>query len=311
MAVFPVDAGHGDLYSGVFIPEIWSGKLQEKFYDATVLGAIANTDWEGEIRNQGDKVKIRTVPSLTIRDYKAGLSLTTERPVSSNIELLIDQGKYWAAVVDDVMEVQADIALMDMWSRDASEQMKIAIDTGVLAYLPANISADNVGATAGVKTHMFNLGKAGAPVSITKATILDLLVDMGTVLDEQSVPESGRWLVMPPWICGLLKKSDLKNASITGDGTSVLRNGRLGEIDRFTLYSSNLGPTVTDGGGAGVTAYYILGGHKVGLTFASQVTKVETLRSESTFGSVMRGLNVFGRKVTQSKALTASYVIKG
>lgn len=311
MAVFPVDAGHGDLYSGVYIPEIWSGKLQEKFYDATVLGAIANTDWEGEIRNQGDKVKIRTVPSLTIRDYKAGLSLTTERPVSANIELLIDQGKYWAAVVDDVMEIQSDIGLMDMWSRDASEQMKIAIDTNVLAYLPANIAAANVGDKAGVKTGFYNLGKAGAPLSITAANILTTIVDMGTVLDEQSIPESGRWLLMNPWVCGLLKKSDLKNASITGDGTSVLRNGRLGEIDRFTLYSSNLLPTVADGGGAGITAFYMLAGHKVGLSFASQVTKVETLRSESTFGNVMRGLNVFGRKVTQGAALTAAYVVKG
>jgi len=34
-------------YSGNFIPEIWSAKLLIKFYAATVLAAISNTDYEG------------------------------------------------------------------------------------------------------------------------------------------------------------------------------------------------------------------------------------------------------------------------
>ena len=64
-----------DAYSGKFIPEIWSGKLQVKFYQTTVLSEITNNDWEGEIKDQGDKVEIRTVPTITINNYTKGATL--------------------------------------------------------------------------------------------------------------------------------------------------------------------------------------------------------------------------------------------
>ena len=82
---------------------------------------------------------------------------------------------------------------------------------------------------------------------------------MGTVLDEQNIPETGRWLVISLWFGGLIKKSDLANASISGDGVSLARNGRLGMIDRFTLYSSNLLPKTTD---ATHKVTYVIGGHQ-------------------------------------------------
>ena len=111
-------------YSGTFIPEIWSGKLVEKFYDATVLAAIANTDYEGEIRNQGDAVKIRTKPTLAVNNYVAGQTLAYERPSSNVIDLLIDKGKYFNAILDDVHEIQADVDMLSAWADDASEQME-------------------------------------------------------------------------------------------------------------------------------------------------------------------------------------------
>ena len=120
-------------YSGTFIPEIWSGKMIEKFYDATVFGAIANTNWEGDIKNQGDKVIIRTKPNITINAYEAEQALSYQRPSSNIVELLIDKGYYWNTILDDVMEVQADIDQMNIWAEDASEQMKIQIDTECLA----------------------------------------------------------------------------------------------------------------------------------------------------------------------------------
>src|ERR1700760_4031308 len=96
-------------YSGIFIPQIWSGKLIEKFYAATVLAAIANTDYEGEIKNQGDKGKIRTKPPTTIRDYTPDQARVVERPSSPTVELTIDYAKYFNLVLDDVMELQADL----------------------------------------------------------------------------------------------------------------------------------------------------------------------------------------------------------
>jgi hypothetical protein len=321
---YPVGASAGAMFgnaasnpalSGTFIPQIWSGKLVEKFYAATVLGAIANTDYEGEIRNQGDLVKIRTKPTLTIRNYVAGQTLTYERPSSNVVELMIDKGKYFNAVVDDVQEVQADLDMLSMWADDASEQMKIAIDSDVLhdttgMGASANIHADNLGASAGRISNNINLGTTGAPLQLVarspqtgQTEIMDLIVYLGQTLDEQNIPETGRWLLLPAWACSMLKRSELRDASLTGDSVSASRNGRLGMIDRFTIYVSNLLPINTN-----ATAIYA--GHPHALTFASQLTKMETLRAESTFGTIMRGLQVYGYKVVDGTAIAKAYAIR-
>ena len=294
-------------YSGNFIPEIWSGKLIENFYDATVLAAISNTDYEGEIRQYGDTVNIRTTPEITIREYVKGQTLTVENPDKPKIQLVIDKGEYFACVEDDVDKVQSDINLMDTWSKDASERMKIKIDQRVLTDILPGIATTNKGATAGEQSGSFNLGTSGAPLTVTKdgasatTAVIDLLVDMGTVLDEANAPESDRFIVIPAKMANLIKKSELKDASLTGDSMSLLRNGRLGMVDRFTIYvSHNL--NVSSG------KYSVIAGHKMGFTFASQMTNMETIRSESTFGNIIRGLQVYGYKVVKGEALAQAVV---
>lgn len=297
---FPVAAGSPN-YSGNFIPEIWSGKLVVNFYDATVLSAISNTDYEGEIRNQGDTVNIRTTPAIEIFEYKKGQTLKTTRPESPKIQLVIDKGEYFSCIEDDVDKIQSDIALMDQWSKDASERMKICVDKRVLGDIVGDIAATNRGAAAGRISQNINLGTSGAAVALTKDNVLDYIVDMGTVLDEANAPEDGRYMVIPAKLAGMIKKSDLRDASLAGDSTSILRNGRMGMIDRFTLYMSHNLP-VTAG------KYSIIAGHKMGLTFASQMTNMESLRSDSTFGTIVRGLQVYGYKVVKPEALALGVV---
>lgn len=297
-------------YSGTFIPEIWSTKLIEKFYDATVLGAISNTNYEGEIKAHGDKVKMRQRPTITIRTYSANQELVVDRPSAPILEMNIDQGEYFNLHLDDVMRIQSDIDMMNQWSADASEQMKIVIDTKTLLYLVGLAAATNRGATAGRISQNINLGVNGSPVNISRTNVIDYLILMGQALDENNVPETGRWVVMPAWMSSLLKRSDLRDASLTGDGTSVMRNGRLGMIDRFTIYGSNLLPTsLTDvgGGNDADAATYVYAGHKNALTFASQITEMETIRSERTFGNLMRGLQVYGRQVIDPTCLVQLY----
>jgi len=196
---------------------------------------------------------------------------------------------------------------MDTWSKDASERMKIKIDNRVLTDLLPDIAAANKGATAGQQSASFNLGTTGAPLTVTKdgaggtTSVIDLIVDMGTVLDEANAPEADRFLVIPAKMAGLIKKSELKDASLTGDSQSIVRNGRLGMVDRFTLYvSHNL--YVSSG------KYNIISGHKMGFTFASQMTNMETIRSETTFGNIIRGLQVYGYKVVKGEALSTAVV---
>ena len=279
------------------------------------LGIKPLVEKSTEIANYGDNVKIRTRPTLTISDYQADGPLTIQRPGSNIIEFPINKGKYFQTILDDVLRVQADMPLLDIWSEEASEQLKISIDTEVLAAVPAGIVAANKGTTAGRISVNVNLGVTGTPLVVVdrdaaaaEAEIMDLIIDLGLVLDEQNIPETNRWLILPAWACAMLKKSELRDASIMGDTTSVYRNGRLGMLDRFTVYSSNLLPKATEGA---ATAFWIFAGHMHGLTFASQLSEMETLRAESTFGTILRGLQVYGHKVIDGIAIAGAYVVKG
>jgi hypothetical protein len=312
--IYPAGGTGNTLKATGFIPEIWSGKLVEKFYASTVLAAISNTDYEGEIKNQGDKVNIRTKPTININAYSSDGALSLQRPSGNIINLNIDKGYYFNTILDDVMDVQSDLNLLSMWSDDAAEQMKITIDSEVLTYVLHLADAANRGTTAGKISTSLNLGVSGAPLTLVgtsptagQVSILDCFLRLGQALDEQNIPETGRWIVMPAWAAAMLKNSDLRQAYLTGDSVSILRNGRLGMVDRFTLYISNLLPAGVLGGlAAGENVFYA--GHAHGLTFASQVAKVETLRSEQTFGTVLRGLQVYGRQVLDGKALCEAVV---
>ena len=314
--IFPTGSVGNAFQTNGFIPEIWSGKLVEKFYASTVLSAISNTDYEGEIKNKGDRVRIRTKPTITIRDYRADGLLTLERPEGASIELYIGNGKYFNTILDDVMEIQSDLNAMSMWSDDASQQLKIQIDSDVLMGILGGMDAKNKGITAGKITGTINLGATGTPVLIVprspttgQVEILDLVLRLAQALDEQNVPEEGRWIILPVWAISMLKFSDLRQAYLTGDNVSPLRNGRVGMIDRFTVYSSNLLPSGVAGGLA-ANEFVVYAGHAHGLTFASQINKVETIRSESTFGTILRGLQVYGYQIVDKTAIAQAIVIK-
>lgn len=306
-----------DYVAAGFIPEIWSGKLIEKFYAATVLAAISNTDYEGEIKSYGDRVKIRTKPTISINNYLIDADLTLQRPVGSFVELTINEGKYFATILDDVIEKQSDINNMSIWADDASEQMKIAVDTDVLSGILNGGNASNQGATAGVVAGNINLGTSGSPLSTVgrnptagQVEIIDVILRGGQALDEQNIPETGRWVVMPTWATFQLKRSELREVFVSGDQITILRNGRFGQVDRFTIYASNLLPNGTAAGlGAGVYPVYF--GHAHGLTFASQLTNVETIRSERTFGQILRGLQVYGYQILDNKALGQALIVQG
>lgn len=305
-------------YSGTFIPEIWSGKLIEKFYAATVLAAISNIDYEGEIKAYGDKVIIRTIPTITIKPYLAGGDLEVERPGSDVVNLLIDKGQYFNTILDDVMKIQSDINQMSLWSDDASQQMKITVDTDVLGGILNQATATyNRGVAAGKISGNINLGVTTSPLSVVanapasgQVDVVGVITRLGQVLDEQNIPEIGRWIVIPTWFGTLIKRSELRQVFMSGDNVTMLRNGRLGQVDRFTIYVSNLLPNGVAGGlAAGEFAVYA--GHSHALTFASQMTKVETLRSERTFGTLLRGLQVYGYKVVDGQALAQAICAQG
>src|ERR1700727_814886 len=156
--ILPAGSTSTDYVAAGFIPEIWSGKLVEKFYASTVLAAISNTDYEGEIKNKGDRVKSRTKPTITIHNYDADGLLGLDRPTGGTVELFIGNGKYFSLILDDVMEIQSDLNILSMWSDDAAQQLKITVDSDVLSGIVGQMVSANFGTAAGAITGNINLG---------------------------------------------------------------------------------------------------------------------------------------------------------
>jgi hypothetical protein len=308
-----------------------------KYYVDNQLAEIVNTDYEGEIKNQGDTVRIRAIPNIAINDYTVGMNLAYEVPAPSYQDMVIDKGKYFAFQCNDVIEAQADMDLMNMYTEDAAKQMKISTADEVYfntflgtdkggAGVDYGAATGNFGATAGVKSGALNLGTADAPVdTATAANLLNLILKMGAALDEQNVPESGRWLLMSPFDRQILMQSNLAQAYFTGDQSSIVRTGKIGMIDRFSVYVSNMlprraadkywvsGMTDPTTGAAWDTTdnnaqRMVVAGTKDAISFATQYTKTETLRNPSDFGDVVRSLQIYGRKVIKPEALTIGIV---
>lgn len=256
-----------------FIPEVFSKKLQAKFYSQTMLSEVTTNEYEGEISGLGNKVNIRTVPAVSVADYSGSISYSDV--TSSTIELDINKAKSYAFKVDDILREQADIDFMNEAANDAAQNMKIAIEQDVFANVAAGSSLTDIN---------------GTPANVTSANVLGHILDAGQQLDENNIPEDGRFMIINPAVATVLKQSELRQAYLTGDNVSPLRNGFIGTVDRFNMYvSNNLSTT------SGVTSG--LYGHPKAVAYASQMTNTETVRLESSFGDGVRGLAVYGYKV--------------
>jgi hypothetical protein len=313
-------------YTGNFIPTLWAGKLLAKFYQNTMMTEIFNTDYEGQLKNQGDTIRIRTAPSISISDYVIGQNLQYEVPVPIFQDMQISKGKYFGVQVNDIHAYQSDMNLMNMFTEDAAKQLKIAIENEVFFnnFVTEGPVAANEGATAGSISAAYDLGTDLAPIiQTTPENVLKAILRMSSALDEQNVPEDGRWLVITPFDRQLLMQSSIAQAYFSGDDKSTIRTGKIGMLDRFTVYVSNLLPRgaagkvlvpgLTDPAtGTTLTSAkarrIMVAGTKHAGSFAMTVNKTEPLRNQTDFGDIVRGLAVYGRKVVKPEALVIAQV---
>ena len=298
-----------------YAPQLFSSKVMRIFTESTLCNEIANTDYEGEVKGKGDQVKVRVAPTyMTVEDYVPGTPINYETPGEDSRLLDIDQAKVLGFKVDDVDDMQSDLTLMNIFAERAGNSAKINTDSNVLNYAKNKAfggpkpggnaaSSGNKGATAGIVSASYDLGVAAAAIVITKDNATDKIVDVGTVLSEYNVPEENRYMVIPNWYANFLKKSDLKAANLTGDSKAVLRTGLIGEVDNFMIYKSNLVATTVDTG----LKYHCIAGIKDAITFASQINKTESVRSQDNFEDLWRLLLLYGREVIMPEALAELY----
>ncbi len=303
---FPVAQGVPQR-SGIDIPTIFSSKMIRVFYAMTIMAAICNTEFEGEIKNQGDKVIISQLPDITIRDHVKGQDLQYEYLTPGSITFPIERAKSYSFITDDIDDKQVHIKdYIPRWAEHAAKRMQIQWDLDFLADVYSDVDGDNTGTTAGLISNNINMGTSGAPLTLSPSNVINFITKAALVLDEQECPDEDRWMVLPSSAVCHIKNSDLKDASMTGDSVSPLRNGRIGKIDRFTIYQSNLLTYQTDS--TNVRAFNAMYGHKYAISMASQLTKKETMKAHNTFGQLHRGLMVLDWKVIKPELLGHAYV---
>jgi len=287
---FPAAQGYAQIPNGYFVPEIWSGNMLKNYYEQALASEICNHNYEGEIKDKGDKVIIRRDPEVEIRQFYKGLKLETQSVEDEGLEFVIQRGVYFNFPVDDIDRRQSDVPWVQKVTDNASIKIKNHIDRQLFSDVYADVASGN---------QVWN------NISMDADDALDLMVDIGVAMDDNFVPDDGsRWVLVPNWLKGLIKKNpNFLDASKMGDGKSMLRTGFIGTIDRTKVYgTTNLHQD---------SGYdYILAGHPDAITYATQITKTEKLRNPSTFGDIIRGLQVYDWKVVQPTLLFYATVKK-
>ena len=275
-----------------FIPEVWSAQLLSSLKKATIFGspAVVNRNYEGEITDSGDTVKITSISRPTIATYtKDSTTISPETLTDAQRSLLIDQSKYFAFEVDDIDMRQ---------SRDGGALLMEAADEA--AYGLADVADQFLaGLYAGVDS-----GNAIGTTSVTTAALaVSNLIALKVKLDVANVPQSGRYVVVPPWYHALLLGSDTFVRADASGNADTLRNGQVGRAFGFDVLMSNNCVNVTG------DDYIVQAGHPMALSFAEQIVKTEAYRPESAFSDALKGLHVYGAKLVRPTAiatLTAS-----
>lgn len=304
-------SGYNNLPNGYFTPVIYSKKAQIAFRKASVVLDITNTDYTGEVVNQGDTVNIIQEPTITVAALTRGQQVNVQDLTDNQIQLVVDKANYFAFRVDDIEEKQSHINWEELASNNAGYQLRDAFDTEVLLYMAGQApSATTIGTTA-ASVEM----RAGAGAG--EYTPLAILNRFKRYLDVNNVPTENRWMVADPYFWEQMgdEASKFLNRDYVGPGATALANGRVyqdGLIRGFKCYESNnlptggTGPTDTT---SGTTANYgtILAGHMSSTATVQQITKTDAQPDPNSFGTIVKGMHVYGRKALRTTALCAAY----
>jgi N4-gp56 family major capsid protein len=272
-----------------FIPAIWSAQLLVTLKQALVYGQanVINRDYEGEITAYGDTVKINGIGPVTVGDYTKNTNLADPETLTDDSRsLLISQSKSYNFQIDDIDSAQQNPQVMQQAMTEAAYAIARVADQ-YIAGLYTEVAGTNL------------IGTVGAPIVFTAVTdAYESLVRLGVLLDENNVPEMGRFVVVPPWYHGLLLKDDRFVKAADAASTAARLNGQVGEAAGFTILKSNNVPYLTI-----TTEFKILAGYNGAWSYAEQINDTEAYRPEKRFADAVKGLHLYGAKVTRPTAL--------
>jgi hypothetical protein len=294
-----------------FMPAIYSKKVLNFFRKASVAEAITNTDYAGEISAYGDSVKIIKEPTITIYQYERGADVTETKLTDAEISLVVDTANAFKFVVDDIETQMSHVNFKEVAASSAAYALRDAFDLGVIKAMFAGLvgaSVNHILGTDSASALGAGVFDGDGHVKIGTNTAandpLDLMARMAKLLDDQNVPEEGRWFVAGPDFYEQLGQSGSKLLSVDFNaGQGSIRNGLVssGKLRGFSMYKSN---NIEDTANAGGKA---LAGHISSTATAQTITSTEVIRDPDSFGDICRGLHVYGVKVLRPESLVSAF----
>lgn len=308
---FATAPGYNQFPFGNFSPTIFSKNALIAFRKVSVVPAITNTAYSGEIAQEGQTVNIIKESDVAVGTYVRGQQLLASDLLDDQTTLTVDHCNYFMFALDDIEKKQTHIDWMKMQQDRAAYKLRDAFDSEVLTYM-----ATNAGVTSGLGTTSAAIVIKNQPAS-GQFTPLDIMSRLNRLFDENNVPTEDRFLVATPHFWELMQgeSSKLMAVNFTGDAKSPARtgmyNGKVidGDIRGFSCHLSNNLPTGGAGssGSSGTDYASIIACHRSSTATASQIADTEVLRSPDTFADICRGKHLYGRKALRTEALGVVY----
>jgi len=309
------DGNFGNSVSGqtnsFFLPSVFSKKVLNFFRKASVVEAITNTDYSGEISGYGDSVKIIKEPTITVYQYERGANVTKTALTDAETTLIVDVANAFKFIVDDIETAMSHVNFKEVASSSAAYALRDAFDAGVIATMFAGVSASSPNHILGsdsatdLAAGTFDgTGNLDVGFGTSEHDPLDVMAHMARLLDEQNIPEEGRWFLAPPSFYEQLSQASSKLLSVDYNaGQGSIRNGLVssGKLRGFDMYKSNNIAATTNAAGK------ILAGHVSSTATAQTITSTEVIRDPDSFGDICRGLHVYGAKVLRDEALVSAF----
>ena len=282
-----------NVQAGGFTTELFSKKVNIKLDKQGTYTDIVNRKWEGEIKNEGDRVTIYTIGNLTAKDYdpKNPTAIVYDNPTGDKQQLIVDQIKIIPFKVGDVQNLWANLNLIDQYT----DRIAVAGAETKDAHL-------HTVAVAGAGTKLYD----ASALALTEDNVWKLICQLQATLKRKNALKNGRdysgkrpALVVSPEVEGMLLQS--KNYFANAFGNEVLRKGQIGTIGLFDVFTNTV-----NGDGTGEQTIVALTSDAI--TYAEQITKTETLRDKDEIGDFVRCLMVYGSKVVNPDCIVTAKV---
>ena len=294
-----------------FLPKVYSKQVLNFFRKASVAEAITNTDYAGEIAGYGDTVRIIKEPAITVYQYERGQDVTQTKLTDAEVSLIVDTANAFKFIVDDIETNMSHVNFRDVATSSAAYALRDAFDEGVIAAMFSGVSASSPNHVLGsdnatdLAAGTFDgTGNLDIGFDSSEHDPIDVMGRMSRLLDEQNVPEEGRWFLAGPDFYEVLASSSSKLLSVDYNaGQGSIRNGLVssGLLRGFNMYKSN---NIADTSNA---AGKVIAGHISSTATAQTITSTEVIRDPDSFGDIVRGLHVYGAKVLRGEALVSAF----